>query len=139
MSDAKYQVALEQAKVDLAQSAPTFTAFLSAAGTRKTHLELRGFIVATSKMLGIEFIDGEDSLGLTDAVRQAFKDSPLPISPVGVEKHFAKIGYDLSNYDSPASATASIHKVVSRLAEKGEIISHGKNPEGRTVYKWAEG
>jgi Arc/MetJ-type ribon-helix-helix transcriptional regulator len=139
MVDDKYREALNQAIAEVSETRKALDDLQAQREQKEKRLvELREFIVATSKMLGEDYAaDEEDILGLTDAVRQAYKTSPVAISHVGVAKHFAKIGYDLSKYDSPASATASIHKVVSRLAEKREIIPTGVNTDGRTVYKWA--
>ena len=139
MVDDKYREALDQAIAEFSQTRKALSDLHAQQEQKvKRLVELREFIVATSKMLGEEYaIDDEDGLGLTDAVRQAYQTTPVSISHVGVEKHFAKIGYDLSKYGSPASATASIHKVVSRLLEKGEIVLAGVNSDGRAVYRWA--
>jgi hypothetical protein len=135
----KYREALEHAKAEFAQTREDLADLHVQQEQKEKRLnELREFIVATSKILGEDFvIDEEENLGLTDAVRQAYKASTVAISHVGVEKYFRQIGYDLGKYDSPASATASIHKVVSRLLEKGEIVPAGENSDGRAVYRWS--
>jgi hypothetical protein len=135
MTDANYKAILEQAKADITRSREE----LAACRKREEELEqrvtrLKEIAVATAGMLGEDYQD-ELELGLTDAIRQVFKTSKTPLSYVNVGLRLPKIGFDLTRYGSSASATASIHTVISRLASKGEIKAAGDNA-GKAFYTW---
>lgn len=136
MTDEKYREILKQAKADLKETRNGLSRLKSEQLRAEKRLtELLEFIVAASKMLGEEYVD-EEEIGLTDAIRQVFRTvAGLGLSVTGVEKQLVKTGYDLNRYGSPASATASISKVVARLAERKEIKAAGRTPDGKTMYK----
>lgn len=137
MTDESYKEILEKAKADYWKAKSELAEFRKKQDELERRLvRIREIVIATSRLLGEEFVE-EDELGLTDAVRQAYKTSNIPMSTVGVEKRLAKLGYDLARYETEASAKASIHTVVSRLAANGEIRPAGRNPAGRQLYKWA--
>ena len=137
MTDNKYRDILKQAKDDFRGTKAEFADLRR----RQDELEkrlvgLREIIVATSRMLGEQFIE-EDELGLTDAIRQVFKTTTGALSTFGVEQRLTRLGYDLNKYSTAESAKASISTVVARLAASGELKTLGKNPAGRQLYKWA--
>jgi hypothetical protein len=103
--------------------------------------KLRQLIVANANMLpederGAFIKSAEDSItrGFTDGIRQAFRDvHPDPLSPTGVRDKLVAMGYDLS---SQSNAMASIHSVIRRLLDAGEIERYGAGDLG--VYRWKQ-
>ncbi len=84
--------------------------------TRIAHLQ--EIAIATARMLGTQYVP-EDALGLTDAIRQAFKTAPAQqMSPTDVRARLKQMGFDITNY---GNLMASIHTVLTRLAFAGEI------------------
>ena len=70
--------------------------------------------------------------GLTDAVRDLLKSHhPYSHTPVQIRDGLKEKGYGISKHKNPL---ASIHTVLKRLVEKGEIREG--NRDGRTVYIW---
>src|ERR1022692_2939428 len=64
--------------------------------TQLAHLQ--EIAVAMARMLGEEYVP-EDAMGLTDAIRQAFKTSPaLQMNAIGVRARLQQMGFDLTQY-----------------------------------------
>jgi hypothetical protein len=73
-------------------------------------------------MLGQEYI-AEDAIGLTDAIRQAFRTAPnTQMNAIGVRARLQQMGFDLTQY---GNVLASIHTVLGRLQQKNEIRPTG--------------
>ena len=88
---------------------------------------------ALARLLKEEFVV-EDELGLTDAIRKAFKESmPAHLIPTEVRTKLEEMQYDISKY---GNVMASIHSVINRLHSKGEIVEVGQRGDGRTAYRW---
>jgi len=88
--------------------------------TRVAHLQ--AIATATARLLGEDYIP-EDSLGLTDAIRQAFKTAPnAQMNAIGVRDRLKQMGFNLTQY---GNVLASIHTVLGRLRDKGEIKPTG--------------
>lgn len=131
-----YKAVLEQAKKDLISAQGELGECLKAQEAIEANIfGLRQTIVALSKMLGEEFVE-EDSLGLTDAVRQAFKaKNGQNLTPVEVRGIMEGMGYDISRY---GNFMASVHAVINRLAARGEIRQAGTKGGGdKPAYTWA--
>ena len=96
---------------------------------------LREIIAAMSRMLGQEYVP-EDAMGLTDAIRHAFKTAgSTPLAAVDVRERLKQLGFDITAYGNVLN---SIHTVIGRLATRGEIKDAGvKGPTNQRGYSWA--
>lgn len=59
-----------------------------------------------------------DKLGITEAVSEAMEDTPFTVSTGGVIAILDSMGFEL---ETQKNAAASVHAVLTRLAEKGKI------------------
>lgn len=59
-----------------------------------------------------------DPLGITDSCMEVMANETQEVSTTDVLKRLDEMGFDLSSQKNPA---ASVHTVLSRLAEKGKI------------------
>jgi hypothetical protein len=140
MTSKSYREALKQAKTDLAEQVAVLGAAQDCAEkAEKAIVELRQTISALQRLCGEpEFVE-EDALGLTDAIRMAFKtegtDGKFSIgggmSPLEVRAKMESMGYA----GRWGNLLASIYTVMNRLKEKGEIKFVG-NTNGRDMYAW---
>ncbi len=136
-----YKEALEQAKKDLARATHELgVAQENAILAEGEIVELRQTIAALAKLCGeSEFVE-EDALGLTDAIRQVFKAhmSANRSGGNGLDAHEVRETMELMGYAGRwGNLLASIHTVLKRLHEKGEIEAAG-NINGRETYRWKE-
>jgi hypothetical protein len=109
---------------------------------RKTTLEiriakLRETVIALGRIFGEEF-DEADALGMTDAIRQFYMAQPdTALTAQNVRDRLEFLGFSLEKY---GNALASIHTVIKRLLEKGELteaVSIGSIGDGtKTAYIW---
>jgi hypothetical protein len=83
-------------------------------------------------MLGEEYVP-EDAMGLTDAIRQAFKGSPTALAPPEIRERLQQLGLDITKYGNVLN---SVHTVIGRLLGKGEIREAGQRANGQKVYLW---
>ena len=131
MEDSEFRPTLEKAKEELVASQKRLGEALACQEVEEKNIaRLREFIVTMSRLLGEEFVE-EDTLGLTDAIRQAFKTSTAPLQPTEVRDRLRTLGYDLSKY---GNMMASIHAVISRLATRKEIELY--TVAGKPAYQW---
>lgn len=72
-----------------------------------------------------------EAQGITDACREALRGSGKFMSPLEVRALLEAKGLDLSKQKN---AMASIHTVLKRLKEKGEVISR-TGTDGGTLYR----
>jgi len=91
---------------------------------------VRQMIVGFSDALGEKFIE-EDTLGLTDAIRQAFKTAGRRLAPTEVKDRLESIGYDTSKY---GNMMASVHSVINRLVQQKQLQQI--NVGGKPGYEW---
>jgi hypothetical protein len=132
MADAKYKKMLETAKADYR----AIQAKIGKCRDEQERLEkrlvgVRETVVSLSKMLGESFSE-EDELGLTDAIRQAFKTASGGMAPTDVKGRLEQLGYDTSKY---GNVMASVHSVINRLVRKGEVIQTGTSGD-KPCYTW---
>src|SRR5262245_44498818 len=78
--------------------------------------QLRRTITALAALCSEE--PGFDDLGITEAVWEVMEKEEFEISTVGVVKELEKMGFDLS---SQKNVAASVHAILSRLANQGKI------------------
>lgn len=133
MTDVDYKKMLEAMKGDLFKKQQELgNCIKQQEQLEKEIASVRQITVALSKMVGEEFVE-EDALGLTDAIRQAFKANDKPMSAINMRVTLEQLGYDISKY---GNALASIHTVIKRLVLKKEIVQKGTNSESKAVYVW---
>lgn len=140
MATDTYRDALKQAKSDLAEQVETLgRAQDCAEKAEKAIVELRQTIAALQRLCGEpEFVE-EDALGLTDAIRMAFKTQEAgmyglmstAMSAQDVRDKMERMGYG----GRWGNLLASIHTVIKRLHEKGELQAAG-NLNGKETYTW---
>jgi hypothetical protein len=139
MTTETYKQALKQAKADLAEQVAILGKAQEAAErAEKAMVELRQTVSALQRLCGEpEFVE-EDALGLTDAIRMAFKTyMPDELgSPMGMDAHGVRTKLESMGYGGRwGNLLASIHTVIKRLVAKGELEGAG-NVNGRDIYKW---
>src|SRR5271165_3068681 len=131
MENLEFRPVLEKAKTELIASQKRLGEHLAGQeAEEKNIVRLREFIVTMSKLLGEEFVE-EDTLGLTDAVRQAFKTHTTALQPTEVRDKLQQLGYDLTKY---GNMMASIHTVLNRLLAKQEIVRCDVG--GKAGFQW---
>ena len=113
-----FKESLEAAKVELSHLQQELGSCLK----EQTRLEkkivaVRQMIVGFSDALGEKFVE-EDSLGLTDAIRQAYKTAGGKLAPTDLKDRLESIGYDTSKY---GNLMASVHSVINRLITQGQL------------------
>ncbi len=135
MTDTDYKAVLEMAKADLLQTQNEMGDCLK----RQEELEkkiagLRATIAALSRMLNEEFVE-EDAMGLTDAIREAFRSVGLSgnLTPTEVKGRLEMMGYDTRKY---GNVMASVHTIINRLESKREIRNVGTRGDGKPCYQW---
>ena len=84
----------------------------------------------TYSRAGIE-VEGIEQMGLADACREILKQKVEYRTARGVRDSLAASGYDLEQHSNPL---ASIHGVLKRLAESGDVEE--LESEGKTRYRW---
>jgi hypothetical protein len=73
-----------------------------------------------------------DPPGFTDSVRKVLRENPAhAVTATAVRDMLAEAGFNLSAYSNPL---ASIHTILKRLAERGELTTSTKN--GQVSYRW---
>ena len=92
--------------------------------------QLHHSIAALTKLCGYE---PTVPLGLTDACRLVLRNAVAPLTALEVRDRLASIGVDLDKYSNPL---ASIHTVLKRMHEGGEIVERDRDddPSSRTAY-----
>jgi hypothetical protein len=131
MKDSEFRQTLEKAKEELIASQKRLGEHLAAVETEEKNIgRLREFIVTMSKLLGEQFVE-EDALGLTAAIRQAFKTSESPLQPTDVRDRLVSLGHDITKY---GNMMASVHAIITRLLSKREIEQ--VTVYGKPAYQW---
>jgi hypothetical protein len=128
-----YAELLEQVKAEIASKREELGRCLARAVTLEDELGgLQQTAAGLAKTLGEQY-EADDDIGLTEAIRRAFRQNP--------EKHFTAIeirdeldqmGHDLAKY---GNVLASIHSVIKRLETK-EIEGAGTRANGKPCYQW---
>jgi len=83
--------------------------------------------------VAVPTVDGIADLGLADACREILKQDPQYRTARGVRDSLIASGYDIQQHTNPL---ASVHSVLKRLAEKGDIEE--LTAEGKTRYRWKQ-
>lgn len=136
MSDINYKAVLEAAKVDLMREQNALGDCLKLQEMYEKKISgLRATIAALSRMLDEEFVE-EDALGLTDAIRQAFKSAGTNgnLTATEVRGKLEMLGFDIRKY---GNLMASVHTIVGRLVNSGYIRHVGtRGGENKPTYQW---
>jgi hypothetical protein len=93
---------------------------------------LRLVISGFSSGLGEQFEEA-DEIGLTDAVRQAFSTHSTALEPTAVRTRLQQLGFNTKKY---GNFMASVHTVINRLAQRGEIKQQQIQPGNKVGYIW---
>lgn len=135
MTGQDYKKILEQAKKDLLGAQEEMGECLEQQEQiEKKITALRQTVTALSRMLDEDFVE-EDAMGLTDAIRLVFqnKEQSGTLIPTEVRDALAVHGFNLKKY---GNVMASVHSVITRLADRGEIILAGTRADGKAAYRW---
>jgi hypothetical protein len=85
----------------------------------------------TVQLQGLEQLVA-DPPGFTDSVRKVLRENPgHAATATAVRDMLAEAGFNLSAYSNPL---ASIHTILKRLAERGELTTSIKNEQ--IHYRW---
>jgi hypothetical protein len=132
MTHLDYEATLQDAKAQLLAIQNSIGENQKARDTLEKELvTVRQIIVALSTMLGREFNE-DDELGLTDAVRQAFRTSGKPLAPTDVKGRMESLGYNTAKY---GNTMAAIHTVINRLIAQKQIKT-SPPVAGKPMYEW---
>jgi hypothetical protein len=134
MTVTDYEAILEQAKKDLLHKQADLAKCIATQEDIENEIAgLRGTVASLSRMLKREYVE-EDEMGLTEAIRRAFKGHSGTLIPTEVRDRLKEAGYDISKH---GNVMASIHSVMNRLNGRGEIIHAGDRADGKPAYRWA--
>jgi hypothetical protein len=92
--------------------------------------QLRHSIGALTKLCGYE---PTVPFGLTDACRLVLRNSETPLTALEVRDRLRTIGVDLDKYTNPL---ASIHTVLKRMHDGGEVREGEREESSRTAYSF---
>jgi hypothetical protein len=98
----------------------------------KKIVAVRQMIVAFSNVTG-ELFEEADEMGMTEAIRQAFKANKGPLEPTAVRTRVQELGFDTKKY---GNFMASVHTVINRLVQQGELKQQLVQPGNRNAYVW---
>ncbi|HEX8844320.1 MAG TPA: hypothetical protein VF791_06735 [Pyrinomonadaceae bacterium] len=76
-------------------------------------------------------IENATELNLADACREVLKKNDRYMTPIEIRNTLDASNFDLTNYSNPL---ASIHGVLKRMADSGEIEKHEK--DNTTLYRF---
>jgi predicted transcriptional regulator len=112
-----YRAALKEARASFDSTTKRLTEIASE--SRRLNREvgsLRRTITALAAMCSEE--PWSDALGITESCVEAMESEPFELSTQEVVKKLEGMGFDMA---SQKNAPASVHAVLSRLAEKGKV------------------
>jgi|ERR1700688_58906 len=134
MTELDYKVLLDKTKNDLlATQNELGQLFKQQEVLEKKIAGLRAMIAAMSRMLDEEFVE-EDAIGLTDAIRAAFRAAGPAgtLTPTEVKGQLQMMGYDIAKY---GNVMASVHTIINRLVGKREIKEAGTRADNKPCYQ----
>jgi hypothetical protein len=130
-----YKESLKQAKLDLTKAIVDLgNAEAVVERKHKEIVDLRQTVTVLSRLCGEpEFIE-EDTLGLTEVIRLAYKSA---VGGPGLTLQDVKDLIDSMGYAGRwGNLLASVHTVTKRLIAKGDVEPAG-NVNGKDTYRWA--
>ena len=95
--------------------------------------QLKQSIATLSKLCGYE---PTVQLGLTDACRMVLRNAVQPLTALEIRDRLIAVGLDLDRY---SNALASIHTVLKRMHEAGELVERDRvePADSKTAYVYA--
>ena len=79
-------------------------------------------------------VEIEDALGLTDSIRKVMQQAAgQPLTAQAVRLHLEASGFNTRRY---GNLLASIHTVLKRLLDKGQIVGAGTTADNKPTYTW---
>jgi hypothetical protein len=133
MSPETYKAALKQAKKELEIAVEELGDLLKKENEAEHRIvELRQTVAVLSKLCGEPYEDA-DALGLTDAVRLALKTAAVEMYPNGVKGRMESMGFNTSSY---GNIMASIHTILKRLKEQGQVEEVRMPGSDKPAYRW---
>jgi hypothetical protein len=127
-------MALQQARDQFGQAAQRMVALqIEKEALEETLARLRKTITALSAMCSEN--PALDQFGITDSVMAVMTDTPFSFTTGEVVNSLEAMGFDLS---SQKNAQASVHSVLTRLANKGKLVrvaNPKKNQQGHP-FEW---
>ncbi|WP_263375375.1 hypothetical protein [Granulicella aggregans] len=131
VSDTDFKNTLEKAKSELISNQERLGKILQEQESIETrNAKLREIVAVLSRAVGEQFVE-EDAIGLTDAIRGAFRGAGGPLQPTEVRDRLKSTGVDITKY---GNVMASVHSVISRLHARGDIqpVTVG----GKPAFTW---
>jgi hypothetical protein len=135
MNDSAYRQALKIAKAKLLKKVEERQKL------NREIAQLKDVIIANASMLPDAERDAElqglsewagDHVGFTDSIRNVLrKNSRYNFNAIGIRDLLQQSGFDLDTYSNPL---ASIHTILRRLHERGEVVK--RENTGETYYQW---
>jgi hypothetical protein len=125
MAEIDYKVLIGKAKNDLlATQKELGETYKKQEELEKKITGLRAIIAAMARMLDEEFVE-EDAMGLTDAIREAFRSAGISgnLTPTEIKGKLEMMGYDTAKY---GNVMASVHTIINRLVNQKEVKEIGK-------------
>jgi hypothetical protein len=134
MTQDHYKASLRQAKQDLGHAVEELGETQAKTEELETQIaDLRQVVAVLSKLCGEEMVEIEDALGLTDSIRKVMRSSNEALTAQAVRLRLEADGFNTRKY---GNLLASIHTVLKRLAEKGQIAPAGTTADGKAAFKW---
>lgn len=95
--------------------------------------QLKQSIATLSKLCGYE---PTVQLGLTDACRMVLRNAVQPLTALEIRDRLTAVGLDMDRY---SNALASIHTVLKRMHEAGELVERDRvePADSKTAYVYA--
>jgi hypothetical protein len=75
------------------------------------------------------------NLGLTDAIRKVLGEGDFPSTPTDVRDGLLELGFPIHKHKNPL---ASIHSVLKRLIDAGQVVPATEIETQKTVYMLAD-
>jgi hypothetical protein len=75
------------------------------------------------------------NVGLTSAIRMAIRGADFPMTPTDIRDYLVDNAYPIREHKNPL---ASIHSVLNRLIDAGEVVMGTDTRRKKTVYVWKD-
>ncbi len=129
-----YPELLKQVKADIASKRAELGECLSRAEKLEDQISgLQQTAAGIAKTLG-ETYEAEEEMGLTEAIRRAFRQNPdRNFVATEIRDELEQMGYDIDKF---GNVLASIHSVIKRLVDKDIEIAGSRGNTGKPCYQW---
>ena len=129
-----YKQMFDQVKAEIAEKRRELGVRLSQVETLEDEIiGLQQTAAGLAKTLREQYV-AEDQLGLTDAIRRAFKQNDTrDFIALEMKNELENMGYNLDKY---GNVMASIHSVINRIV--GKDINQTGSRNGKPCYRWIQ-